>query len=117
MVQFFSSSSQIITPPLERAGDLDILKKLKTLTNRYHSQLPSAKTYHLLFIQIHPPLEIYGKLYTIFFTVATLIPPRLHSTCIHCWLLCILLHQQILIPPSLVTDSPTNIYARAVQPF
>src|SRR6218665_2160355 len=37
---------------------------------------PKNVTYHLLFIQIRPTLEISGKLLTIFFTVATQTPSQ-----------------------------------------
>src|SRR6218665_67148 len=52
MVQFFSqalksSRRRRLERAYKQSGDLDILKKLKTLTNRYHSQLLSAKKRYL----------------------------------------------------------------------
>src|SRR6218665_3174708 len=78
MVQFFSLSSQIITPPSRTS--------IQTIRRPRHSQeaqnidqqylLVTAKKRYLLFLQIRPTLEISGKLLTIFFTVATLTPSQ-----------------------------------------
>src|SRR6218665_3323943 len=46
-LQALKSSRRRLERAYKQSGDLDILKKLKTLTNRYHSQLLSAKKRYL----------------------------------------------------------------------
>src|SRR6218665_1625217 len=46
-LQGLKSSRRRLERAYKQSGDLDILKKLKTLTNRYHSQLLSAKKRYL----------------------------------------------------------------------
>src|SRR6218665_2920293 len=46
-LQALKSSRRRLEQAYKESGDLGILKKLKTLTNRYHSQLPSSKKRYL----------------------------------------------------------------------